>query len=147
THENGARLLNSKAFLSDGHDEYWSKEMYDAAERARDAGIHLGFFGGDTLSWQVRFESSPLTGVADRVMVGYKDQSIDPIQGPTTTVKFHDPFINRSGQILRGVRYAGQLASSNNVAYVVQNSSHWVYTGTGLTNGASIPGIVGYEAD
>ena len=55
-------------------------------------------------------------------MVAYKDKSIDPIQGPTTTVNFHDPFINRSAQILRGVLYAGQLAGSNNVPYVVKTA-------------------------
>src|SRR5207237_1211153 len=129
THQNSSRLLNSKAFLSVGHDEYWSKEMYDAVERARDARVHLGFFDGDSLSWQVRFEPSQSTGAADRVMVCYKDRSIDPIQGPTTTITWHNPFINRSGQILRGVRYAGQLAGPSNatVPYVVTNSSNWVY--------------------
>src|SRR5438309_10922937 len=109
THENSSRLLNSKALIALGHDEYWSKGMYDGAERARDSGIHLGFFSGDTLGWQVRFEASPSTGGADRVMVCYKDQSIDPIQGPTTTIQWFDPFINLSGQILRGVRYPGHL--------------------------------------
>src|SRR6266480_2064986 len=51
THENGARLLNSKAFLSIGHNEYWSKPMYDGVQQARDAGIHLGFFGADPVFW------------------------------------------------------------------------------------------------
>jgi hypothetical protein len=31
--------------------------------------------------------------------------------------------------------------------YVVQNSNNWVYTGTGLANGSSVPGILGYELD
>jgi len=29
----------------------------------------------------------------------------------------------------------------------VQNSSNWVYTGTGVLDGDSIPGMVGYEMD
>jgi len=33
------------------------------------------------------------------------------------------------------------------VPYVVTNSSNWVYAGTGLADGNSIPGLVGYEAD
>src|SRR5436190_4878492 len=85
THENGVRLLNSKAFLSVGHNEYWSKPMYDDVQQARDAGIHLGFFGADAVFWQVRFEPSPLSGAADRVMVCYKNSpdghSPDPVQG------------------------------------------------------------------
>src|SRR6059036_3660279 len=55
THANGGELQNHKAFLSVGHDEYWSKEMFDAAEAARDVGVNLAFFGGDAVSGQVRF--------------------------------------------------------------------------------------------
>jgi hypothetical protein len=145
THQNSARLLNSKAFLSVGHDEYWSKAMYDGAERARDAGVHLGFFGGNPVYWQVRFEASTLNGIADRVMVGYKDRAIDPVQGPTTTILWRDLFLNRPEQQLVGVQTAGMLFA--NAPYVVTNSSSWVYAGTGLVDGSSIPGLVGYEAD
>ena len=49
THVRGARLRRHRALLSVGHDEYWTKEMYDAAEAARDAGVHLGFFGADAV--------------------------------------------------------------------------------------------------
>ena len=37
--------------------------------------------------------------------------------------------------------------SSPNVDYVVTNSSHWVYAGTGFHDGDHVAGIVGYEAD
>jgi hypothetical protein len=146
SHQNSARLLNSKAFLSVGHDEYWSKPMYDGVERARDAGVHLGFFGGNAVYWQVRFEPSSVSGIADRVMVGYKERSLDPVQGPTTTLTWRDPFLNRPEQQLIGVQSSGQLRGAN-VPYVVTNRSSWVYEGTGLVDGDSIPGVVGYEAD
>jgi hypothetical protein len=35
THENGAQLKSSKAFLAGAHDEYWSWQMFDAAQAAR----------------------------------------------------------------------------------------------------------------
>src|SRR6266480_137514 len=152
THENSARLLNSKAFLSIGHNEYWSKPMYDGVQQARDAGIHLGFFGADAVFWQVRFEPSPLSGAADRVMVCYKNSpdghSPDPVQGPTTTVLWRDPPVNRPEQQLVGVQFSGSIdVKTPNSPYVVQNSSSWVYAGTGLADGDSIPKIVGYEMD
>jgi len=148
THENSTRLLQSKAFLSVGHNEYWSKAMYDGVQQARDAGIHLGFFGADAVFWQVRFEASPLTGAADRVVVGYKVRTIDPVQGPTTTILWRDPFLNRPEQQLMGVQFSGSIAiDAPNVPYVVQNSSSWVYAGTGLADGDSIPKMVGYEMD
>src|SRR5438477_5569441 len=148
THENGVRLLNSKAFLSVGHNEYWSKPMYDGVQQARDAGIHLGFFGADAVFSQVRFEASPLTLAADRVMVYYKERSIDPVQGPTTTILWRDPFLNRPEQQLIGVQFSGQIpVNAPNAPYVVKNSSSWVYEGTGLHDGDRIPLMVGYEMD
>src|SRR2546429_6282049 len=78
THANGGRLLNYRGFLSVGHDEYWSKPMYDAAVAARDAGVNLAFFGANAVYWQVRVEPSS-SGVPDRVLVCYKDAAIDPV--------------------------------------------------------------------
>lgn len=57
-HTDGQRLLNHKVFLSVGHDEYWSKEMRDYVEAARNAGINIGFFSANTCYWRVRFENS-----------------------------------------------------------------------------------------
>jgi len=148
THQHSDRLLGSKGFLSIAHDEYYSKEMYDGLETARAGSVHLAFFGANGVYWQVRFEPSPLTGVADRVMVGYKDRTTDPVQGPTTTVQFRDPLINRPEQTLMGVQFNGQIAfDAPRAPFVVKNSSSWVYTGTGVRDGDQIPGIVGYEMD
>ena len=46
THSDPKGLLRAKGFLSVGHDEYWSLEMFDHAIQARDAGVSLAFFGG-----------------------------------------------------------------------------------------------------
>lgn len=146
THANGAALLNSKAFLISGHDEYWSKQMYDNVTAARDAGVNLAFFGADAVSWQIRFEASD-TGVPNRVIVCYKDATIDPVQGPTTTVRWRSTFLNRPEQTLIGVMSEGQVAYGNNAPYIVQNSSHWAYASTGFKDGDSASGIVGYEMD
>ena len=146
THANGSRLLNYKGFLSVGHDEYWSREMRDAAEAARDAGVGLAFFGANDCCWQVRFEASA-GGVPNRVMVCYKDAAKDPIQGPTTTVNWRDSRLNRPEQMLIGIQYTSMTQNYAYVSYVVNNSGHWVYSGTGFKDGDSVPGILGYEAD
>jgi dUTPase len=145
THLNGGELRNHRAFLSVGHDEYWSKEMFDAAQSARDAGVNLAFFAANTAYWQVRFEQSD-ADVPNRVMVCYKNAAIDPITGPTTTVNFRDPPVNRPEQTLIGVQYTADVTTPN-VPFVVTNSSHWAYAGTGLRDGDSIPSLVGYEMD
>ncbi len=152
THSDGYRLLNYRGFFSVGHDEYWSKPMYDAVTAARDAGVNLGFFGADALSWQIRFEPSS-SGVPNRVEVCYKDVNLDPITDPTLkTINWYDPALNRPGQTLMGVQYNTYSYPTQNgqgffPSYVVTNSGNWVYAGTGFKDGDSVRGIVGYEAD
>src|SRR6266704_829047 len=149
THTNGSRLLNYRGLLSVGHDEYWSKAMYDAVIAARDAGVNLAFFGADAAAWQVRFEPSS-SGVPNRVLVCYRDATIDPITDPSLkTVQWRDPPLNRPEQTMMGVQYTGEVPWNNGayVPYVVTNSGSWVYAGTGFRDGDSVPGIVGYEAD
>jgi hypothetical protein len=146
THANGAELLSHQAFLSVGHDEYWSNEMYNAAQAARGAGVNLAFFGANPIYWQVRFEASA-AGVANRIMVCYKAAGIDPVQGPTTTVNWRDAPVNRPEQTLVGVMFTNETQGLVNVPYVVTNSSSWVYANTGFKDGDSVPNLVGYEVD
>jgi hypothetical protein len=145
---NGGRLLNYRGFLSAGHDEYWSAGMYNAVQNARDSGVNLAFFGANAIFWQIRFESSS-SGAPDRVVVCYKDASIDPITTPSLeTVNWRNqPQPNRPEQTLIGVMYTNELKNNIYVPYVVTNSGNWVYAGTGFKDGDSVPGIVGYEAD
>ncbi len=53
THEDVGRLLRGNAFLSVGHDEYWSEQMKTNVVAARDQGVNLGFFSGNYVYWPV----------------------------------------------------------------------------------------------
>jgi hypothetical protein len=55
THEDVNRLLRGKAFLSVGHDEYWTEQMKSNVFAARDQGVNLGFFSGNYVYWPVTF--------------------------------------------------------------------------------------------
>ncbi|MFL6692665.1 MAG: N,N-dimethylformamidase beta subunit family domain-containing protein, partial [Ramlibacter sp.] len=98
-HADASRLLNHRAFLVAGHDEYWTYEMRAGVQAARGRGVHLGFFSGNQTYWQARLEPSPRTGDPNRTLVGYKDfsQSEDPyaLDGDLSndkyiTVRFRD---------------------------------------------------------
>lgn len=134
--------------LSAGHQEYWTKEMYQRVERARDRGVHLAFFGANAVYWQVRLEPSS-KGVPHRVIVGYKEAALehDPITDPTRLTTLWRN-LGRAEQALVGV----QFTSYNRITlpqqpFVVKNSQHWVYRGTGFQDGSVVEGIVGYEID
>jgi hypothetical protein len=68
---NGGRLLNHKIFISNGHDEYWSKNQRNNVEAARNAGVNLAFFSGNEVYWKTRWESND--GTEDRTLVCYKE--------------------------------------------------------------------------
>ena len=72
THLNPGLLLQHKAYLSVGHDEYWSLKCATAWRRRATTGSILGFFSANTAYWRVRFEPST-SGDPNRVMVCYKD--------------------------------------------------------------------------
>jgi hypothetical protein len=84
-HARGSLLQNHKLFVSNGHDEYWSKGQRDNMEAARDAGVNLTFFSGNTGFWKTRFEPSiDGSGTADRTLVSYKDTHFQQQQDPVS---------------------------------------------------------------
>lgn len=149
-HQRGAPMLRRyKAFLSAGHDEYWTKQMYDAAVSARDTGVNLAFFGSNAVYWQIRLVNGR-NNVPNRDMISYKDASIDPITDASRkTIQWRE--LGRPEQTLVGIQYitynSFEYDGSKNSDYIVRNSQHWVYRNTGFTDGARVPKIVGYEVD
>ena len=145
THADGRRLLAFRALLSVGHDEYWSRAMFDAAVAARDAGVNLGFFGANAVHWQARLEPSA-DALPNRVLVCYRDATLDPEPNPDLkTVRWRTAPVNRPEQTLIGIQYTSQLTQS--FAYSATNTGHWVYNNTGFHDGDTVPGLVSYETD
>jgi hypothetical protein len=142
------RLLQHRAFLSVGHDEYWTWEMRDAVENARDNGVHLGFFGANACYWQVRMEADR-KGRPDRTVVGYKYYTMDAdpmvaIDPSRSTLLWRDPAVNRPEAALIGVMYD---YNSVDLDMVMADTSGWVCHGAGLGRGDALKGMLGYEVD
>src|SRR5262245_9958809 len=79
----GSELLEHKALLSVGHDEYWSGAQRANWEAARDAGVNLAFFSGNEVYWRTRWENSTDSSHTPyRTLVCYKETwsnaKIDP---------------------------------------------------------------------
>ena len=90
----GSLIQQHRAFLSVGHDEYWSGAQRTNVENARNAGVHLAFFSGNEVFWKTRWENS-IDGSATpyRTLVTYKEThanaKIDPNAAWTGT--WRDP--------------------------------------------------------
>lgn len=76
-HERGlAALQTHKAYISLGHDEYWTTEMRNAVQSARDnKGMGLAFMGANAIYWHMRFETDSTGKEQDRTVVCYKVSS------------------------------------------------------------------------
>ncbi len=86
TDRRGAELLEHKAFLSVGHDEYWSGAQRANVEAARAAGVDLAFFSGNEIFWKTRWEKSIDSSSADhRTLVCYKETHANDKIDPTST--------------------------------------------------------------
>lgn len=88
-------LEQHKVLINAGHSEYW-----DAADRAnvtaaRDAGVSLAFFTGNTMWWKTRWTSSQYGSEPFRTLVSYKESldsaQSDPADPPTWTGAWRDP--------------------------------------------------------
>ncbi len=155
-HEDPAQLLQHRVYLSLGHDEYWSKEMRDGVEQARDRGVGLAFLGANAAYWQMRFEPDR-AGTPDRTIVCYKvatsppDLGRDPLYGKDNarvTARWHDPILARPENALIGIMYTGLTKQQGFPWRVSPTAKSPLLDGTGLQLGQSYGcGLVGNEYD
>ena len=91
-----AGLLQHRLVITAGHDEYWTKTIRDAFDRARDQGVNLAFMGANTGYWQIRYQDHR------RTIVEYRSAERDPEPNPalknspvprpdTATARMHAP--------------------------------------------------------
>jgi hypothetical protein len=120
THADRQGLLRAKGWMSVGHDEYWSQEMFDNVSNARDQGVSLAFLSGNSVSGRIYIKPST-DGRANRVFGRI------------------DRYSNT--QELMGSESYGTGFSD----WVVERPDHWVFDGTGMKKGDAIKDLVGWE--
>lgn len=120
-HQDTDVLDRCKVMLSVGHDEYWSREMFESVSRARDDGMSVGFFSGNSVYHE-----------------------IEPYDA-TTTGDFTRAFGRRrlfdDEETLMGVESFGTGYGD----WTVTQPDHWAFEGTGMEAGESIRGLIGWE--
>ena len=157
-HEHPEMLLQHKAYISLGHDEYWTKSMRDGVEAARNHGVGLIFMGADAAYWQMRFSKNQQTGVADRTIVCYKvsvdnnDYARDPMYGVDNSVvtsEWRDPVVNRPENTLIGIMFSDLTHKVFGYSWRVDpQADPMLLRNTGLQPGHTYGcGLVGYEWD
>ena len=140
THADPAGLRRARGFLSVGHDEYWSLEMFANLKAAVADGLNVGFLSANTCCFV-----APLTpnaeGVPDRTITrlgrfGGVSKAEEAQMGPF-------PMEGPDESSLIGARTVSPFNGSGD--WAVSDPDHWLFEGTGMRTGDSIPGLVGWE--
>jgi hypothetical protein len=145
-HEQPELLLHHRCLLSLGHDEYWSLEMRNGALQALDLGVNLGFLGANACYRQIRLERSPVG--PNRLQVCYKSATEDPLFGTDNAVvtgpEWAAPPTSWPESQLVGSMYQDVGAEAD---LVVADPSSWLWAGTGMRAGQTLPSVIQGEYD
>lgn len=140
THTDASGLQRAKAFLSVGHDEYWSLQMFENVKSAIAAGVNAAFLCGNSSDGLLAFYPA-VAGARDRVIsrigkFGHSDPDIKRFEGKW---KQHGP----DPAMLMGARTT--FPYNGSADWTCVREQHWLFDGTGMKNGDAIPGLVGWE--
>lgn len=134
----------AKVFLSVGHDEYWDPSQYETIRSAIEKGMSVLWLCGNSV-----FIDSPFTpssgGAANRIIERrgcYGELRQDEtemyhnILGALTSTAPDE-------RAIMGVRSVVPFNGGGD--WTCRNEDHWIFEGTGMKNGESILGLVGWE--
>jgi hypothetical protein len=136
THLDRGGLLRGRGFLSVGHDEYWTLEMFRNVQQAIQTGVSVGFFSGDAVFGRIEYD--PAVRAFERVAVfgppgGTRDFA------SIGTLPHQRPYANE----LIGAHSTGQVTGGAD--WICDLPDHWIYQQTGMKRGDAIPGVIGWE--
>lgn len=143
-------LGNHRALLSLGHDESWSLIERTAVANAEAKGLNVAFFGAAAILAHVRPQPSPMG--ADRELADYRDATTDPLNGngdphDVTGNTWSSAPANLPGAPLIGEAFNGTLGQGVRAALTVADPNAWIFAGTGLTTGSTVPNVIGSDVD
>jgi hypothetical protein len=168
THADRAGLGRVKTFLSVGHDEYWTLDMFHNVKNAVAEGLSVGFLSGNSIMWAIALESAtslPAMSVDRRTgltpdgrriptvpsaaaaphRILYRVARFGGVSAAEEAIGIMGPFnVNTPNEnTLIGARTMYPFNGSAD--WIVSNADHWIFAGTGMRTGDKIPGLVGWE--
>jgi hypothetical protein len=133
-------LTRARAFLSVGHDEYWSRQQFDHVLAAVRAGVNVAFLSGNTCCFVAPFFPST-GGAANRVVTrAGRYGGVRPKEIPYMA----DLSIEAPNEAtLIGAQTVSPFNGSGD--WIVTKPEHWLFDGTKMKKGERIAGLVGWE--
>ena len=137
-------ITRCKTFLSVGHDEYWDIRQYHAAELAIERGVNYLWLSGNSVFIVSPFSDSA-TGTPKRTITRegcYGVLRSDEIESYEAMFAG----LRDTGLDERRIIGARSVVPFNGGGdWTCNKPKHWLFQGTGMKRGESIPGLVGWE--
>jgi methionine-rich copper-binding protein CopC len=154
-------LEQHKVFMNAGHSEYWDGASRANLTSARNAGVNLAFFTGNTMWWKTRWANSQYGNEPYRTLTTYKESldsaRSDPADPPTWTGAWRDQRFSPPADATPENALTGQLWEVNCCSYADQVPAAYsklrlwrntVVTSLGSGQSYSMPNeTLGYEWD
>jgi len=137
------RGMKCKTMLSVGHDEYWDIRQYESVVAMRDAGVNVMFFSGNSVCWVTPMRPG-FDGRENRIIFRGGPYGADYRYAEEREKNF-GPYPHR-GPVegyLMGARNISPVNGGGD--WVCTKPDHWIFEGTGMKQGESIPGLIGWE--
>ncbi len=137
-------LTRCKAFLSVGHDEYWDVRQYRTVEKAIQAGVNILWLSGNSVFIVSPFSPSSW-GVANRIITRagcygpLREDEMESYAALFAGLKDKAP----DERNIIGARSVVPFNGGGD--WTCTKPNHWIFQGTGMKSGESIPGLVGWE--
>src|SRR6185503_5575181 len=143
THTDPKSLLRAKGFLSVGHDEYYSIEIFNNLRWAIDRGVNIGFFSGNTCCGRVELKqhAKPAGHWSMERMDRYGPR--DPKETKDFPEMERFPWNSPNENLLIGAR--STMPVTGGADWTCALPDNWIFAGTGMKRGDGIPGLVGWE--
>lgn len=137
-------LTRCRALLSVGHDEYWDLRQYRAVEQSIAKGLNVLWLCGNSVFIVSPFSDSS-NGRSSRILT--RAGSYGPIR-EDENASYKDLFAGLAGKAPdeRTIIGARSVVPFNGGGdWTCTMPQHWMFAGTEMKHGESIPGLVGWE--
>lgn len=136
THHDAPGLRRARGFLSVGHDEYWTIEMFHHVQQAIQDGLNVGFFSGNAVCGRIAWDQA-VRGFERIGVFGPPGGTRDFVQ--MAQLAHERPYANE----LIGAHSTGPVTGGAD--WICLDPQHWIYANTQMSQGEAIPGVIGWE--
>jgi hypothetical protein len=139
-----SRITRARTFTSVGHDEYWDLRQFQAVKGAIEAGVNVLWLSGNSV-----FAVSPFSGAGDLPLRTLERVGL---YGGLTDAEVREEIgvfteeWRRAGPDESAIIGARSIVPFNGGGdWTCARPDHWIFAGSGMRKGDSIPGLVGWE--